>query len=88
MISFMNNDTVFAVADNRLMFYQGRQKPVSLTDILISEEVQSVFYDKDHVGLVFIIQEQRLPYRMELYDTSGKKVRELAFDLEYKDIIF
>ena len=22
------------------------------------------------------------------YDTSGKKVRELAFDLEYKDIIF
>ena len=52
LISFMNNDTVFAVADNRLMFYQGRQKPVSLTDMLISEEIQSVFYDKDHVGLV------------------------------------
>lgn len=88
LISFMNNDTVFAVADNRLMFYQGRQKPVSLTDILISEEIQSVFYDKDHVGLVFYNSGAETTYRMELYDTSGKKVRELAFDLEYKDIIF
>ena len=26
LLDFMGNDTVFAVADNRLMFYQGKQK--------------------------------------------------------------
>lgn len=87
-ISFMNNDTVFAVADNRLMFYQGRQKPVNLADVLISDEIQSVFYNQDHVGLVFYNSGAETTYRMEIYDTSGKKVSEIAFDLEYKDIIF
>ena len=88
LIAFMNNDTVFAVADNRLMFYQGRQKPVNLTDVLISEEIQSVFYDKDHIGLVFYNAGGETTYRMELYDTSGKKVKEITFDLEYRDILF
>lgn len=87
-ISFMNNDTVFAVADNRLMFYQGRQKPVNLADVLISDEIQSVFYNQDHVGLVFYNSGAETTYRMEIYDTSGKKISEIAFDLEYKDIIF
>lgn len=88
LLAFMSNDTVFAVADNRLMFYQGRQKPVNLTDILISEDIQSVFYDTSHVGLVFYNASGETAYRMELYDTNGKKVNELTFDLEYKDILF
>ena len=55
IIHFMGNDTVFAVADNRIMFFKGRQKPESL---------------------------------MEIYDNNAKKVSQIAFDLEYKDIIF
>lgn len=88
LIHFMGNDTVFAVADNRLMFFKGRQKPESLSDILISEEIQSVFYDETHVGLVFYNAAAESTYRMEIYDTNAKKVSELTFDIEYRDILF
>jgi hypothetical protein len=88
LVHFMGNDTVFAVADNRLMFFKGKQKPESLSDILISENIQSVFYDDSHVGLVFYNSGSDTTYRMEIYDTNAKKVSEIEFDTEYKDIVF
>ena len=88
MIHFMGNDTVFAVADNRIMFFKGRQKPESLMESMILEEIQSVFYDESYVGLVFYNTAAETTYRIEVYDTNAKKVSQIAFDLEYKDIIF
>ncbi len=88
MIHFMENDTVFAVADNRLMFFKGRQKPESISDTLISEEIQSVFYNENYVGLVFSNATGETSYRMEIYDTNAKKVNEIAFSMEYTDILF
>jgi hypothetical protein len=88
IVHFMGNNTVFAVADNRLMFYQGKQRPESLSDILISDNIQSVFYDDSHVGLVFYNSGAESVYRLEVYDTNAKKVSEIEFDMEYKDILF
>lgn len=88
MIHFMGNDTVFAVADNQIMFFKGRQKPESLMGNMISEEIQSVFYDESHVGLVFYNTAAETTYRIEIYDTNAKKSNEIAFNLEYKDILF
>ena len=55
---------------------------------MISEEIQSVFYDDSHVGLVFFNTAAETTYRLEVYDTSAKKVSEIAFDLDYKEIVF
>ena len=88
MIHFMDDDTVFAVADNRLMFFKGRQKPESILDTIISDEIQSVFYNESHVGLVFFNPTGETTYRMELYDTNAKKTNEVAFNTEYTDIVF
>ena len=88
LVHFMSNDTVFAVADNRWMFFRGRQKPESLSETMLSEEIQSVFYDENHVGLVFYNTAAETTYRVEIYDTNAKKVSEIAFDLEYKEILF
>lgn len=88
MVHFMGNDTVFAMADNRQMFFKGRQKPESLSETMISEEVQSVFCDESHVGLVFYNTAAETTYRVEIYDTNGRKVSEIAFDMDYKEILF
>ena len=88
IISFMNNDTVVAVANDRLMFFQGKQKPTSIADIFISDEIQSVFYDKNYLGLVFYNTSGESTYLLQVYNTSGVKVREVAFDMEYNDIKF
>jgi hypothetical protein len=88
LVHFMGNNTVFAVADNRLMFYQGKQKPENIADILINEDIVSVFYDDSHVGLVFYNSGSDQTYRLEVYDTNAKQVAEINFDIEYKDILF
>lgn len=88
MIHFMEDDTVFAVADNRIMFFKGRQKPESILDTLISEEIQSVFFDEKHVGLVFFNPTGETTYRLEVYDTNAKKTNEITFSTEYTDILF
>lgn len=87
-VHFMSNDTVFAAADNRWIFFQGKQKPESMLETMISEEIQSIFYDENHVGLVYYNTAAGTTYRIEIYDTRGKKVSEIAFDLEYQDILF
>ena len=88
LIHFMENDIVFAAADNRIMFFKGKQKPESLFESMISEEIQSIFCDESHVGLVFYNTAAESTYRIEIYDTNANKVREIAFDMEYKDILF
>lgn len=88
MIHFMEDDTVFAVADNRIMFFKGRQKPESILDTLISEEIQSVFFDEKHVGLVFFNPTGETAYRLDIYDTNAKKTNEITFSTEYTDILF
>jgi hypothetical protein len=88
LVHFMSDNTVFAVADNRLMFYQGKQKPENTADILINEDIVSTFYDDSHVGLVFYNSGSDQTYRLEVYDTNAKKVSEIEFDLDYKDILF
>ena len=88
MLGFMNNDVSFALADNRLMFYQGRQKPENISDILISENILSVFNNKNYIGLVYYNSGAETTYRMEIYNTSAQKVTDLYFDMEYNDIVF
>lgn len=87
LVEFMNSETSFAVADNRLMLYQGRQKPENIANIMIDNEIQSVFYNENHIGLVFYNLTGETTYLLELYDTLGNKEQTLYFDQEYKEIL-
>lgn len=85
-VAFMNDETVFAVADNRLMLYEGNQTPQNIADILISQEIQGVYYNENYIGLVFYNTSGDTQYLLDLYDTKGKKVRTLEFDMDYTNI--
>lgn len=87
VVQFMNQETAFAVADNRLMFFEGSKKPVSSADILLDVEIQGVYYSDTHVGLLFYDQTGEYKYRINVYDTSGKKVMSYGFDMDFKDIL-
>ena len=83
----MSKDTAFAVADNRLVLYGGDQRPKSTADVLLDEEIQSVFYNENNIGLVFLDTTGAGKYRLDVYNTSGAVVTSLYFDMDYKDII-
>lgn len=88
LLRFMNEEDSFAVADNRLMFYSGRQIPTSTKEIILSDEMRAVFYSSKYVGLVFLNITGDTKYRLDVYDTSGDLVHIYEFDQEYKQILF
>ncbi|MFI3212665.1 MAG: DUF5711 family protein [Eubacteriales bacterium] len=87
-IFFMDEDSVFAAGDNRIMFYSGNQKPMHQADRLIDQEIQEVFYNEEYVGVVFLDATGVNKYSMEIYNSQGNAIEVLGFDIEYKDIIF
>lgn len=85
---FLDNKSVFAVSDDRIMFYGGSQKPVSAAENLLSEDVQSIYYGGEYVGLVFNSTESSNRYRLDVYHKSGELAQRIEFDIEYSDILF
>ena len=86
-IHFMNEEIAVAVADDRIMFYKGSQKPAVLSETLLSQEILGVYSSKNHIGLVFENDQGGSKYRMDLYNTEGEKEDYLEFDCEYTDIV-
>lgn len=87
-LHFMDNETMFAVGDSRLMFYKGAQKPVSEKECLFDEKVQAVFYNEKYVGLVFLSDKADSRYRMDVYSVKTEKTGSFYFNMEYNDIFF
>ena len=85
---FLDNKSVFAVSDDRIMFYSGSQKPVSAAENLLNEDVQSIYYGEEYVGLVFNSTESSNRYRLDVYHKSGELAQQIEFDIEYSDILF
>ena len=87
-VQFMDNDSAFAVSDDRIVFFQGAERPASVASNFIEEEVQSIYYSENYVGLVFINQSGESAYRLDVYNASGSKIHSQLFDIEYTDIVF
>lgn len=87
-VTFMNDETAFAVGDSRLSIYRGAQKPVEAAGFLYDEEIQSVFYNEKYIGLVFISEDVQYRYRIDVYNSNAQKVGSYYFDMDYTDIFF
>ena len=85
---FLDNGSAFAVSDDRVMFFSGGQKPVTAAENLINENVQSVYYGSEYVGLVFNNTQGSSKYRLDVYHKSGKLEQSVEFDIEYSDVLF
>lgn len=86
-LKFINNETAFALGDNRFVLYKGSQKPVSLAETILNDEVRSVFFGKQNVGLVYLNTGLDNKYKMDVYNDDGEVVLSLPFNLEYTDIV-
>ena len=87
-IHFVDNETAFAVGDNRLTIFKGGQTPVDAAGHIYDKEIQSVFYGDKYIGLVLGSDDAKHAYRLDVYNTDGKKVNTYYFDLDYNDIFF
>lgn len=87
IIEQLDYDQFAAVADNRLMFFEGDKKPVSKAEVLLQNEIQSVYSGDGFIGLVYFDQSGEYKYRLDVYNGSGKQQFSYGFDMMFKDII-
>lgn len=87
-IQFMNDSTCFAVGDDRLVFYIGAQKPVESQKHFYSEEIKSIYYNDEYVGLVVASDKSEYRYRLDVFNAKGEKVNSFYFDMEYREVFF
>ena len=85
---FLDDKTAFSVSDDRIMFFGGAQKPVSIAECLLNDDVQRIYYGKEYIGLVFISTESSNRYRLDVYHKSGQLSQSVDFNMEYSDIVF
>ena len=88
LTSFLDNSSVFAVSDDRIMFFNGAQKPVSIAEKLLADSVQGVYYGSEYIGLVFNSTQSTNRYRLEVYHKSGELRQSIEFDIDFRDILF
>lgn len=85
---FLDNKSLFAVSDDRIMFFGGAQKPVTAAEKLLSDEVRGIYYGSEYVGLVFNSKENGGRYRLDVYHKSGTFRQSIEYDIDCRDILF
>ena len=86
-IGFLSKDSAFAVGNNRISFYGGADKPVSVAENLLSEEIQAVYTGDEYVGLVYINTTGAARYRIDIYDKKGSLILKQNIDIDYQNIL-
>lgn len=87
-VEFVGNDTICAFGDNQLIFYSMKEKPSEITKVSYKEEIQSIFYNDAYVGTVCrqTNSNKSAAYELKAYNTSGKEVVSIPFEIPYKHI--
>lgn len=85
-VHYMDDTHCFAVGAGQLLIYEGKQIPESSAEVLIEQEIKSVFYSEDYIGVVLEGTEQE--YLLQVYNVQGKLAFETEFDMEYSSLKF
>ena len=87
-MEFVNDSRAVAFADNRLMIYEGDEKPTSMGEVLVKDEISGVYCGEEYVALVHNNTEGEERYRIDIYNDNGKCIDSVYFDEEYTDVFF
>ncbi len=87
-ITFLSNDLAVAFGDKICIGYKGGQNPEEIFKLSVEDQVESIFYDENHFGMVFRNDGGGDPYRMDVYNVKGKKLFSTTFEQTYTNVKF
>lgn len=84
-VRFLDETFSCAFADNSVSFYSTKNalSPELIKQIVVEEEIKSVFYSEKYVGLIVDNQEGEFPDRMDIYKPDGSLVFSKGFHYQY-----
>ena len=87
-VEFIENDTVATFGTKTISIYDMKEKPSFKTDIKFENEIRSVFYNKDYIGVIQDNQEETSEhmYKVQVYDLKGNKKFDDYIDFPYSNV--
>lgn len=84
-VHFLDETYSCAFADNSVSFYSTKNalSPELLKQVMVEEEIRSVFYSNKYVGIIVNNAEGENPDRMNIYNPDGSLVFSEAFHYQY-----
>ncbi|MFI3238934.1 MAG: DUF5711 family protein [Lachnospiraceae bacterium] len=86
VLEFMDDEYAVAVANDRIMFYYGSEKPTMLKEVLINQEIQSVYIGSEAVALVFKNVSAEGDNYITLYSKKGEVLLQKGTDFDFVDV--
>lgn len=87
-VKFLSNDDAIAIGENVLSIYKMKDKPDLREEVELKDEIEKVFYNEKYVGMVFKNSNQKEPYRIEVYNLSGKRVLKKNVNINFDTVLF
>ena len=89
-VQYLDDVYSVAFAQDSISFFSSRDvmSPALLKQVQVTEEIQSVFYSKDYVGVIVAQEGGEYRQRMDVYKPNGDAVfsQEFTYDYTYADI--
>ena len=89
-VQYLDDVYSVAFAQDSISFFSSRDvmSPALLKQVQVTEEIQSVFYSKDYVGVIVAQEGGEYRQRMDVYKPNGDTVfsQEFTYDYTYADI--
>lgn len=85
-VHYMDNSRCYAVGTGGILLYEGTQIPEEVRSIPVEQQISSVFYSGEFLGIV--LEGDEKAHRLQVYDRKGNLQFGLEFDLDYTTLKF
>lgn len=88
-VACLSDSRAVAFADNSLSFYSLRDQmsPEMTLLIPVEEEIRSIFYNENYVGIIVYAASGEEKYRMDVYEADGTKAFSEGFSYDYAQAV-
>ena len=87
-VEFISNNVAAAFGTDLFTIYSIKQKPSIIREEELERKIESIFYNKGYIGIVFRNENQDKPYLIKTYSAGGEKILSMETDYQYKGILF
>ena len=85
-VHYIDSSRCYAVGTNEIVLYEGTQIPEEVQSIPVEQQISSVFYSDEYLGIV--LEGEEKAHRLQVYDRKGNLQFGLEFDLDYTMLKF
>ncbi len=89
-IEYLNKDVMVAYGTDRVILFEGEERPKEKVTIVHGKEIKTVFHSNDYWGVAYDVitgeNANRTVHEIVVYDLAGKEVLRQQFEMKYESI--